>query len=57
MSFFIFFQEYLAKDPTERNESNTLIFTVNQGQEPSSFTCVFPAFNPYEVGGRVLTVS
>lgn len=41
-------QEYLAKDPTERNEKNTLIFSVKQGEEPSSFTCVFPAFGAFE---------
>lgn len=38
-------KEYLAKDPTERDENNTLIFTVKQGEEPSSFTCVFPSFD------------
>ena len=42
-------QEYLAKDPSHRDENNTLIFTVKQGEEPSSFTCVFPAFGEFEV--------
>ncbi len=40
-------KEYLAKDPTERDESNTLVFCIKQGDEPSSFTCVFPAFNAW----------
>lgn len=41
-------KEYLAKDPSHRDENNTLIFTVKQGDEPSSFTCVFPAFGEFE---------
>ena len=38
-------REYLAKDPTDRDEKNTLIFQVKQGDEPSSFTCIFPSFS------------
>jgi gelsolin len=38
-------KEYVEKDPTDRNDKNTLMFTVKEGEEPSSFTCVFPAFN------------
>jgi gelsolin len=38
-------KQYIAKDPTDRDEKNTLVFAVKQGEEPSSFTCVFPAFN------------
>ena len=41
----LFIQKYLDTDPTDRTPSNTLVFTVKQGEEPSSFTCVFPAFN------------
>lgn len=41
-------KKYLATDPTERDEKNTLIFTIKQGDEPSSFTCVFPSFGPLE---------
>ena len=36
--------KYLARDPTDRNEKNTLVFTVKEGEEPSSFTCVVPGF-------------
>ena len=35
-------KKYLDLDPTYRNESNTLIFTIKEGDEPSSFTCIFP---------------
>ena len=41
-------QEYLEKDPTDRDSTNTLVLMVKQGEEPSSFTCVFPAFNEWE---------
>lgn len=34
-------KEYLDKDPTHRNQENTLIFVIKQGQEPSSFSCCF----------------
>ena len=42
---FLFLKKYLATDPTHRDESNTLIFTIKEGEEPSSFTCVFPAWS------------
>jgi len=42
-------KEYLRSDPTWRDETNTLIFTVKQGNEPSSFTCCFPAFEPFDL--------
>jgi len=38
-------KKYLATDPTDRDESNTLIFTIKGGQEPTSFTCIFPEWN------------
>jgi len=41
-------KKYLNSDPTPRNESNTVIFSVKQGSEPSSFTGCFPAFNPWD---------
>ena len=41
-------KEYLEKDPTDRDSANTLVLMVKQGEEPSSFTCVFPAFNEWE---------
>ena len=34
-------KEYLKADPTHRDATNTLIFTVKDGEEPKSFTCVF----------------
>ena len=37
-------KKYLNTDPTERDESNTLIFKVKEGEEPSSFTCIFPGW-------------
>uniref|UniRef100_A0A0K2UCV6 Gelsolin-like domain-containing protein n=1 Tax=Lepeophtheirus salmonis TaxID=72036 RepID=A0A0K2UCV6_LEPSM len=33
--------EYLKNDPTHRNETNTLLMTVKEGDEPKSFLCVF----------------
>jgi len=33
---------YLRTDPTQRNEDNTLIFNVKEGNEPTSFTNLFP---------------
>jgi len=41
-------KKYLRSDPTARDDTNTLIFSVKQGSEPSSFTACFPAFNPWE---------
>ena len=38
-------KKYLNTDPTERDESNSLIFTIKEGEEPSSFTCIFPAWD------------
>ena len=38
-------KNYIDTDPTERNSSNTLIFTIFQGEEPKSFTCDFPTWN------------
>ena len=32
-------KEYLEKDPTQRDQTNTLVFTVKEGNEPSSFNC------------------
>jgi len=37
-------KKYLDLDPTHRNQSNTLIFTIKEGDEPSSFTCIFPGW-------------
>jgi len=37
-------KKYLESDPTHRDGSNTLIFTIKEGEEPSSFTCIFPAW-------------
>ena len=39
---YIFSQGYLRTDPTQRNEDNTLIFTIKEGKEPRSFTNLFP---------------
>lgn len=41
-------QNYLAADPTYRNETNTNVFVVKQGREPDSFKCVFPSFKPWD---------
>merc|ERR1712150_436412 len=30
-------KNYIDTDPTERNSTNTLIFMINQGEEPISF--------------------
>lgn len=38
-------KKYLESDPTERNENNTVILTIKAGDEPKSFTCVFPEWN------------
>ena len=38
-------EDYLKTDPTGRTLSDTLIFTVNDGEEPQSFTCCFPSWN------------
>merc|ERR1712136_382617 len=35
-------KNYIDTDPTARNSTNTLIFTINQGEEPGSFTQFFP---------------
>jgi hypothetical protein len=35
---------YIDTDPSERNSDNTLIFSINQGEEPKSFTGVFPTW-------------
>ena len=37
-------KKYLDKDPTERDQTNSLILTIKEGQEPSSFTCLFPSW-------------
>ena len=37
-------KKYLDKDPTERDQTNSLILTIKEGQEPSSFTCIFPSW-------------
>jgi len=46
-------EEYLKSDPTDRSHELTLIFTVKQGDEPVSFTAVFPSWdsNLWEVCG------
>ncbi|KAL8612459.1 hypothetical protein ACOMHN_058587 [Nucella lapillus] len=38
--------EYIRTDPAGRNEDNTLILTVKQGFEPTSFTGHFHAWDP-----------
>lgn len=38
-------KEYLEKDPTDRNPSNTVIFELKQGHEPGTFTCLFPSWS------------
>ena len=35
---------YLKSDPTDRSKDG-LIFTINDGDEPNSFTCCFPSWN------------
>jgi len=37
-------ENYINADPSERNSGNTLIFAISQGEEPTSFTCVFPSW-------------
>lgn len=37
-------ENYINTDPSDRNSSNTLIFTINQGEEPKSFTCTFSSW-------------
>jgi gelsolin len=38
-------EEYLKSDPTDRSHELTLIFTVKQGDEPVSFTAMFPSWD------------
>ncbi|XP_059094950.1 gelsolin, cytoplasmic-like isoform X1 [Tigriopus californicus] len=38
-------KEYVETDPTERSEKSALFFVVKEGEEPSSFTCMFPSFS------------
>jgi len=38
-------EEYLKSDPTDRSQELTLIFTVKQGDEPVSFTALFPSWD------------
>ena len=38
-------EDYLKSDPTGRTLSDTLIFTINDGEEPQSFTSCFPSWN------------
>lgn len=38
--------EYIRTDPAGRNEDNTLILTIKQGFEPTSFTGHFHAWDP-----------
>ncbi|GFG33063.1 hypothetical protein Cfor_12089 [Coptotermes formosanus] len=38
-------EEYLKSDPTDRSHELTLIFTVKQGDEPVSFTALFPSWD------------
>jgi len=38
-------EEYLKSDPTDRSHELTLIFTVKQGDEPISFTALFPSWD------------
>jgi len=35
-------KNYIDTDPTDRNSTNTLIFTINQGEEPEFFRQFFP---------------
>lgn len=46
-------EEYLKSDPTDRSHELTLIFTVKQGDEPISFTALFPSWDSslWEVRG------
>jgi len=37
-------KKYINSDPTPRNDTNTLIFTITEGNEPSSFTACFPSW-------------
>ncbi|KAJ9583648.1 hypothetical protein L9F63_022014, partial [Diploptera punctata] len=39
-------EEYLKSDPTDRSHELTLIFTLKQGDEPMSFTSLFPSWDP-----------
>lgn len=39
-------ENYIKTDPTERSLDTTVIVRVNQGEEPASFTSIFPAWNP-----------
>jgi len=41
-------KKYINSEPSSRNEENTLIFSIQQGSEPSSFASCFGAFNPWE---------
>ncbi|XP_023703559.1 gelsolin, cytoplasmic isoform X2 [Cryptotermes secundus] len=38
-------EEYLKSDPTDRSHELTPIFTLKQGDEPVSFTSLFPSWN------------
>lgn len=51
--YLVKFQEYLKSDPTDRSHELTLIFIVKQGDEPASFTSLFPSWDPslWEVCG------
>ena len=48
------FQEYIRTDPAGRNEDNTLILTVKQGFEPTSFTGHFHGWDPEKWSVRSL---
>ncbi|CAB3374990.1 Hypothetical predicted protein [Cloeon dipterum] len=39
-------EAYLKTDPTDRNQDQALIFTLRQGYENTSFTSLFPSWNP-----------
>ena len=42
----LMFQEYIRTDPAGRSEDNTLVLTVKQGFEPTSFTGHFHGWDP-----------
>lgn len=39
-------EQYLKSDPSDRSFELTLIFTLKQGDEPLSFTSLFPSWDP-----------
>jgi len=37
-------KKYLDSDPTDRSAANSIIITIKQGDEPASFTSIFPSW-------------